>query len=492
MRVNPVRDQLEKLTVELRAANTARAAEIVHRVATLLALAGFGHQAHDAYQLLLTGTLRLSARSSLVHDVESVLPLLCFALRRPCPAMFTISAVSPDALERHVLEREERYLSQLLMDRYSIPHEDWDADLESRATGEAQPPLDQRERTRFLINAHRLAQQLITRGDFASAKLLIARYDTACVVARLPRYDWISLEMRTLAVSVNFLSADRNEAILQLRALVAELMEMNELSNRALSLTAPLRPALSALIDGAARDLLQITPSHVDAFFEALHHHSPVQLSTLPTPQDWHRLMDDLNARVFRMTSERLDSYSRRHPQAYAARSGARAAATDSEIAALEKRLGTSLPPSFISFLCYSNGYALFDYPEVIFGTDEIEWFVTHNKEYADIWNEACSEVDDETYAQYGAHQNPVHVRAEYLYSSLQISDVFDGYVYLLNPKVVNTNGDWEAWEFGSKIPGATRYRSFWEMMCALSERISGDTGRHLVLNRATETSSES
>jgi SMI1 / KNR4 family (SUKH-1) len=158
-------------------------------------------------------------------------------------------------------------------------------------------------------------------------------------------------------------------------------------------------------------------------------------------------------------------------------RSGARAAATDSEIAALEKRLGTSLPPCFVSFLRYSNGYALFNYPEVIFGTEEIEWFVTHNKEYADIWNEACREVDDEMYAQYGAHQNPVHVRAEYLYSSLQISDVIDGYVYLLNPKIVNPNGDWEAWDFGSKIPGAIRYRSFWEMMRARSERILGGAG---------------
>ncbi len=188
--------------------------------------------------------------------------------------------------------------------------------------------------------------------------------------------------------------------------------------------------------------------------------------------------MEDWNARVFRMSSERLDSYSATHPQAYAARSGARTPATDSEIAALEKRLGTSLPPSFVSFLRYSNGYALFDYPEVIFGTDEIEWFVTHNKEYADIWNEARSEVDDETYAQYGAHQNPVHVRTEYLYSGLQISNVIDGYVYLLNPKIVNVKGDWEAWDFGSKIPGAIRYRSFWEMMCALSERIPDGAGR--------------
>jgi hypothetical protein len=475
MRVNPVCRKLEQLTVELRTADVARAAEIVHRAAQWLVLAGFGHQARAAYERLLTGPLRLSARSSLVHSVETVLPLLCFGLREPCPAMWTSSAMNPDALEQHVLEREKRCLSLLLMDRFSFPREDWDAALESRATGETQPPLDQRERGRFLTNAFRLVQQLTTRGDFASAKLLIARHDTACLGSELPRHDWISLEMRTLAVAVNFMSADDTEAVLQLRAFLAELMEMNQLGSRALAAAAPLRPAMSALLDGAARDLLQITPSHVDALFEALDHHSPVQVSTLPTTEDWRRLMDDWNARVFRMDPERLESYSMMHPEAYAARSGARAPATDSEIAALEKRLGTSLPPSFVSFLRYSNGYALFDFPQVIFGTQEIEWFVTHNKEYADIWNEERSEVDDEMYGQYGAHQSSVHMRAEYLYSCLQISDDIDGYVHLLNPKTVNPNGDWEAWDFGSKIPGAIRYRSFWEMMCALNERILGD-----------------
>ena len=458
MRINPVCREFEQLTVELRTAEVARAAEIVHRAAEWLVLAGLGHPARAAYERLLTGPLRLSARSSLVHRVESVLPLLCFGLSQPCPAMFTSSGMNPDALERHVLEREQRYVSQLLRDRYSIPPEDWDADLERRATGETQPPLDQRERGRFLTNAHRRAQQLTTRGDFASAKRLIARYDTACAVAGLPRHDWISLEMRTLAFAVSFMSADVNAAVQQLRAFLAELMEMKQLENRALHAITPLRPAMSALLDGAARDLLQITPSHVDAFFEAMNHHSPVPLSTLPTPEDWRRLLDDWSVGA---------------PQVHLARSGARAGAKDSEIAALEKRLSTALPPSFVSFLRYSNGYALIDSPQVIFGTQQIEWFVTHNKEYADIWNAERGEVDDELYGQYGAHQSPVHLRAEYLYSCLQISDVMDGYVYLLNPKIVNPNGDWEAWDFGSKIPGAIRYRSFWDMMCALGERIA-------------------
>ena len=54
MRVNPVCRQLENLTVELRTADAARAAEIVHQAAEWWVLAGFGQQAHDAYEFLLT------------------------------------------------------------------------------------------------------------------------------------------------------------------------------------------------------------------------------------------------------------------------------------------------------------------------------------------------------------------------------------------------------------------------------------------------------
>ena len=41
----------------------------------------------------------------------------------------------------------------------------------------------------------------------------------------------------------------------------------------------------------------------------------------------------------------------------------------------------------------------------------------------------------------------------------------FDGFIYLLNPQVVTNDGEWEAWDFGNKYPGAKRYKSFWEMI---------------------------
>jgi hypothetical protein len=47
-------------------------------------------------------------------------------------------------------------------------------------------------------------------------------------------------------------------------------------------------------------------------------------------------------------------------------------------------------------------------------------------------------------------------------------SDSGDGDIYLLIPKVVFDNGEWEAWHFGSKLPGAARYRSFYELIKAV------------------------
>ena len=53
----------------------------------------------------------------------------------------------------------------------------------------------------------------------------------------------------------------------------------------------------------------------------------------------------------------------------------------------------------------------------------------------------------------------------EYLQTALEISDVGDAGIYLLNPQVVTEEGEWETWFFANWLPGATRYRSFQELM---------------------------
>jgi hypothetical protein len=74
--------------------------------------------------------------------------------------------------------------------------------------------------------------------------------------------------------------------------------------------------------------------------------------------------------------------------------------------------------------------------------------------------------ISDSEYYRYGDNQDPITMRAEYLPFMLEISDVGDG-IMLLNPRVVSKEGEWEAWFLASWLPGANRYRSFWDMMQA-------------------------
>lgn len=64
-------------------------------------------------------------------------------------------------------------------------------------------------------------------------------------------------------------------------------------------------------------------------------------------------------------------------------------------------------------------------------------------------------------------------MRTEYLPSLLDISPLgdYDSAIYLLNPRVVTAEGEWEAWFLATWLPGAARYRSFWDMMQAEHQR---------------------
>lgn len=142
--------------------------------------------------------------------------------------------------------------------------------------------------------------------------------------------------------------------------------------------------------------------------------------------------------------------------------------ALSGEIAHLEKRLGKRLPPSFRQYLRVSNGWLKGpSLPGRWYGTSEIGWFRDLEPEYVRIWTRDIVAVPDDQYLVYGPKQDTVSIRCEYLKSCLQVSEVNDGYVYLLNPEVIGPELEWEAWVFGSKLPGAIRYRSWRELVAA-------------------------
>jgi hypothetical protein len=155
--------------------------------------------------------------------------------------------------------------------------------------------------------------------------------------------------------------------------------------------------------------------------------------------------------------------------------------ASPQQIAQLERRLGAQLPPSYKNFLQASNGFGPTGLDSVtppnLWPLDTVAWFRDrHNDDWISPWraaeaNTGILRVPDQQYFVYGPTQVPTAIRSEYLASALEVSDVGDGGVYLLNPEVRFADGEWEAWHLAAWLPGASRYRSFREMMEAIRSR---------------------
>ncbi len=143
--------------------------------------------------------------------------------------------------------------------------------------------------------------------------------------------------------------------------------------------------------------------------------------------------------------------------------------ATEEQVQQLEQRIGMSLPDSYRQFLLTTNGWRysgmfIFD----VFSVEKVEWFRENNQDWIDAYVEPAEgeePVPLEDHCDYSEDQDCVMFRVEYLEKTLLISGEGDSAVYLLHPEIKTDDGEWEAWFFANWNPGATRYRSFWEMM---------------------------
>ena len=145
--------------------------------------------------------------------------------------------------------------------------------------------------------------------------------------------------------------------------------------------------------------------------------------------------------------------------------------ATAEQLDVAEARLGVTLPPSYREFLTVTNGWRQTGTSIWrMWSTEEIDWFRARNADWIDAYVNPFGGLEglsltDEEYLVYGKSQDSVRFRVEYLESALEISDEGDSAIYLLNPEVVTADGEWEAWFFANWLPGASRYRSFAELM---------------------------
>jgi SMI1 / KNR4 family (SUKH-1) len=160
--------------------------------------------------------------------------------------------------------------------------------------------------------------------------------------------------------------------------------------------------------------------------------------------------------------------------------------ASEDEIRALEERLGVRLPPSYRRFLSVSNGWRSLGINEPgLNPMSKVEWYREHHQKVIEVWQtgerraskKGVLPISDEKYFIYGEGQATYTMRSEYLHFVLWISDGTDEADYLLNPKVIFPDGEWEAWKFAHWYPGAVRTRSFREMMeeCLRSLRLVRD-----------------
>ena len=140
---------------------------------------------------------------------------------------------------------------------------------------------------------------------------------------------------------------------------------------------------------------------------------------------------------------------------------------TEAEIIETEKRLNTTLPPSYKNFLRTSNGFKqLSCFVWNILPVSSVNWLWQFDNQFVDVYNNSHDTFNptDEEYFFYGEEQKTINFRSKYLTNCLAISGWGDSCILLLNPEV-KFGYEWEAWMFANWYPGAARYKSFEELM---------------------------
>lgn len=175
--------------------------------------------------------------------------------------------------------------------------------------------------------------------------------------------------------------------------------------------------------------------------------------------------------------------------------------ASEAAIAALEARLGTILPPSYRGFLAISDGAAAFPVWGLVAGDADVgpsgatglrdaatvDWIRNGDRLTVSIWTEFSGEPDDpddhplyvarvpeREYLLAGILEHPAggSEKGGHLRHVLEISSDVDGYATYLNPLVVDADGEWEAWDFGTKTLGGIRHASFRDLLVADSTQL--------------------
>jgi hypothetical protein len=166
------------------------------------------------------------------------------------------------------------------------------------------------------------------------------------------------------------------------------------------------------------------------------------------------------------------------------------AGASETQLAAAEKRLKTRLPSTYRAFLGVTDGWRLTAFPverlhlpiwlngevDRLWSATSIAWARKRHKDLINVWFDNGGEDDEEDDEEYFALdpmlRDPRAAPHSHLKAALDIGTFEDG-LLLLNPKRMTADGEWEAWYWNAELLGAIRYRSFWHLMQHLYEQFS-------------------
>lgn len=164
--------------------------------------------------------------------------------------------------------------------------------------------------------------------------------------------------------------------------------------------------------------------------------------------------------------------------------------ATEEQIQAAERRLGTPLPPSYREFLKFSNGWSMLSWlvPRLP-AVEEINWYRIQDPEslescekYFDTMDEMdeddmlpddfeLAEADPgfEMVSSHVTTDEGIPICPQYLYAALDVGAGWEGYDvnFIVQPYRTTPEGDWEAWVLSYWNVTTERHRSFWDLMQA-------------------------
>lgn len=460
--------------------DTAKAAEEVHANLHWLILAGHLDAAWQiALALLSPGPWRLSSKSNLLYSTWWYFLWLCDRLQRARPPLDDSQEMAQSAMRAYAaskqIEQPKSFL-ELLCERKpsktAWSRTELDAILATVRPDsfggvfnifqhDAIQVLDEHAAARDLRNNSLLNHAAI--ADAVEQGARIAFPNRATTFAMSTAWPAATLDLR---------AGNRDAAVARLARLLPSA-KLGTVSDRYfMRMDWMFDPVFAEVLASHSLALaLGISKVGAAAYVEAFASRSPFTLKT-DTPRPWKTVLRAFAARAKEDDIDENTLVNLKYGTPICLPVWKRAmrgqllnlACSEDQLAALETRLDTTLPPSYRDFLLTSNGLAVPNFVSLLPAT-QVDWFAKlDDGEAIDAWNHDDDDATDEQYNTYGADQDCIHMRPRHLRTALQISTSIDGDVLLLIPEV-RFGDEWEAWFLGNKNPGAYRYRSFRDLM---------------------------